>query len=444
MDETIIRLENVSKVYRLYHRQIDKVKELVNPFGRRKYHQNFYALNNISFEINRGDKVGVIGKNGSGKSTLLKIITGVTTPTSGKVFVQGKISALLELGSGFNPDYTGMENIYFNGAILGFAKAEIDTKLEDILAFADIGDYIRQPVKIYSSGMFVRLAFAVAISVEPEILVIDEALSVGDMHFQAKCLLKIQQMMDNGVTVFFVSHRVDTVRALFSKCLYLNEGMVKAFGPSSEVIDLYIRDTRQRINDSSRNLDVKNEFDKRFSLLESESYEPANTFKDNPEFKKRVADFRIGTDEVQITEVELLDVNGELVTEAEFDQEVTVRVYLICNKDITFDVSYWIRNNKNIAVIGSSLRIEKEKLIAGKTNDKLIIDFSTKIPIKKGDYNIAFSIFDGNFTVRCIEKIDNAYFFSVHERVPWKIISSVYCKNRISIFKTNEGGLNSF
>jgi ABC-type polysaccharide/polyol phosphate transport system ATPase subunit len=444
MTDTVIKLENISKVYHIYRGQLDRIKEFINPFKKQKYYKNFYALNDISFEVKRGDKVAIIGKNGSGKSTLLKIITGVTTPTSGKIFVRGKISALLELGSGFNPDYTGMENIYFNGAILGFTKAEIDSRLEDILAFADIGDYVLQPVKTYSSGMFVRLAFAVAISVEPEILVIDEALSVGDMLFQAKCLVKIQQMMDKGVTIFFVSHRTDMVRALFSKCLYLEEGTIKAYGPSAEVVDQYLRDTRQRINDKLQILDIKNELDKRFSLLESESFELTDTFKENPEFKKKVADFRIGTDEVQITEVELLDQYGKLVTEAEFDQEVTVRLYLICKKDITFDVTYEIRNDKNISIIGSSLRIENENLIKGNNGDKLIINFSTKIPIRKGNYNITVSIFDGNQMDRCIEKIDNTYFFLVGEREAWKIITSVYCKNRVSFYKAIEGSLNPF
>ena len=175
-----IAVKNVTKIYRLYDKPIDRLKESLNPM-RKEYHKKFYALNQISFEVKKGETVGIIGTNGSGKSTILKIITGVLSPTTGEVEVVGTISALLELGAGFNMDYTGIENIYMNGTMMGFSRKEMDAKLNDILDFADIGDFVYQPVKTYSSGMFVRLAFALAINVEPEILIVDEALSVGDV-----------------------------------------------------------------------------------------------------------------------------------------------------------------------------------------------------------------------------------------------------------------------
>ena len=184
-----IKIKDLTKCYKIYNKPSDRLKESLDPF-RKKYHRDFFALNNVCFNVKRGETVGIIGKNGSGKSTLLKLITGVLTPTDGNIIVNGKISALLELGAGFNPEFTGIENIYMNGTIMGFSKVEMDKKLQDIIDFADIGDFINQPVKMYSSGMFARLAFAVAINIEPDILIVDEALSVGDVFFQNKCFKK--------------------------------------------------------------------------------------------------------------------------------------------------------------------------------------------------------------------------------------------------------------
>jgi len=186
MSEPVIRVSNISKVYKLYDNPVSRLKESLHPF-KKKYHRDFYALNDVTFEVKRGESIGIIGKNGSGKSTLLKILTGVLTPTFGSVTVNGKVSSLLELGAGFNPEMTGVENVYFNGTVLGFSKHEMDAKLNDILSFADIGNFVNQPIKTYSSGMLVRLSFAAAINIDPDILVIDEALAVGDFFFRQKC-----------------------------------------------------------------------------------------------------------------------------------------------------------------------------------------------------------------------------------------------------------------
>ncbi|MCC2625503.1 MAG: transporter family protein [Burkholderiales bacterium] len=240
MDSNLaIKVENVSKVYKLYSAPIDRLKESLSP-SKKKYHKDFYALNNVNFKINKGDMVGVIGKNGSGKSTLLKIITGVLTQTSGEVIISGKVAALLELGAGFNPEYTGIENIYFQGNLMGYSREEISNKVEFITNFADIGDFIYQPVKNYSSGMFARLAFAVAINVEPDILIVDEALAVGDMVFQAKCMTRMRQMMESGVTILFVSHDTSSVKSLCKKAIYLEGGCIKEFGDAAKVVGKYI------------------------------------------------------------------------------------------------------------------------------------------------------------------------------------------------------------
>ena len=194
--ENAITVNDVTKIYRMYDKPIDRLKESLHP-RHKEYHKKFYALNKISFQVKKGETVGIIGTNGSGKSTILKIITGVLSPTTGSVEVEGNISALLELGAGFNSDYTGIENIYMNGTMMGFSRKEMDEKLQDILDFADIGDFVYQPVKTYSSGMFVRLAFALAINVEPEILIVDEALSVGDVFFQSKCYRRMEEIRES-------------------------------------------------------------------------------------------------------------------------------------------------------------------------------------------------------------------------------------------------------
>jgi len=237
-DHVAIKISNLSKIYRLYNNPLDRLKESIHPF-KKKYHREFYALRDISFEVNRGATVGIIGKNGSGKSTLLKIITGILTPTEGNVKIDGKISALLELGSGFNPELTGIENIYFNGTIMGYRKEEIDRKLEDIVSFADIGDFIRQPVKTYSSGMYIRLAFAVAINVDPEILIIDEALAVGDAAFQIKCINRIRKFKETGKTLIFVSHDPGAVKTLCNHAYLLDRGQIIDEGLPDKVFDCY-------------------------------------------------------------------------------------------------------------------------------------------------------------------------------------------------------------
>ena len=239
MSANAITVKDVTKVYRLYDKPIDRLKESLS-LTHKSYHKDFYALNGLSFNVEKGQTVGIIGTNGSGKSTILKIITGVLTPTTGQVDVEGKISALLELGAGFNMDYTGIENIYMNGTMMGYSRKEMDEKLQDILDFADIGDFVYQPVKTYSSGMFVRLAFALNINVEPEILIVDEVLAVGDAAFQEKCQERMHHMLENGTTLLFVSHTMATVRQLCDHAIWLNKGDVVMQGEAEGVCNAYM------------------------------------------------------------------------------------------------------------------------------------------------------------------------------------------------------------
>lgn len=233
MEEIAIDIQNLSKVYKLYEKPIDRLKETLS-LTKKSYHKDFYALNNINLQIKKGETVGIIGKNGAGKSTLLKIITGVLSPSSGSVKIYGRISSLLELGAGFNPEYSGIENIYLNGTIMGMSKEEVDERIQDILAFADIGDYIYQPVKTYSSGMYVRLAFSVAINVNPDVLIVDEALAVGDARFQLKCFKKLEEIKKQGTTILYVSHDIEQVKSFCSRSILIDDGLILYQGSPKE------------------------------------------------------------------------------------------------------------------------------------------------------------------------------------------------------------------
>jgi len=233
-----IQLEHVSKAYKLYHHPGDRLKEALHP-GRRKYHQDFFALRDLSFAVQPGETIGIIGRNGSGKSTLLKLIAGILTPTAGTVNAIGKVAALLELGAGFNPELTGLDNFYFNGILLGHSRREMAARREAVIAFADIGDYMDQPVKHYSSGMFVRLAFAVAIHVDPDILIVDEALAVGDLNFQARCFRKLDEFRSAGKTILLVTHVLDSVLRYCSRTMVLDKGRLVVAADPKKAVDVY-------------------------------------------------------------------------------------------------------------------------------------------------------------------------------------------------------------
>jgi lipopolysaccharide transport system ATP-binding protein len=246
MSDFAINAQNISKYYKLYNSPADRLKEALSPTGK-AYHKKYYALRDINLSVKKGELLGIVGKNGCGKSTLLKIISGVLTPDSGNVRINGKLSALLELGSGFNPEFTGLQNIYFYGVILGFKREEIDLIVDDILSFADIGEYINQPIKTYSSGMKARLSFSVATVIEPEILILDEILSVGDALFRRKCTARMQTMMNSGCTVLLVSHSEESINRLCTKAVYIRDGEIVLSGLPKHVTKFYLK-----VSDSSR------------------------------------------------------------------------------------------------------------------------------------------------------------------------------------------------
>lgn len=240
--DAVIQVRNVAKCYQIYEKPHHRLMQMLLASTGKTFYREFWALRDISFEIPRGKILGILGKNGAGKSTLLQMICGTLSPSAGEIQVNGRVAALLELGSGFNPEFTGVENIYMNGQILGLSKEQIDAKMADILEFADIGDFVHQPVKTYSSGMFARLAFSVVIHVEPDVLIVDEALSVGDAWFQHKSMARMRKLMESGCTVLFVSHSIDAVRALCDEAIWLEKGMVKMHGDVTEVTNAYMND----------------------------------------------------------------------------------------------------------------------------------------------------------------------------------------------------------
>ena len=241
--DVAVLVKNLTKTYRIFGGAGDRIKQALT-LGRKHFHDQFTALRDVSFEIRKGEAVGIIGRNGSGKSTLLQLVCGILKPTSGFVEVNGRISALLELGSGFNPEFTGRENVYFQGAVMGFTKAEMDARFGDIVAFADIGDSLDQPVRTYSTGMYVRLAFSVQIMSAPDILIIDEALSVGDFFFQQKCFSRIRELCEKGVTLLFVSHDTSTVRDLCTRAIYLKNGQLIYTGDTRLALQHYFSEMR--------------------------------------------------------------------------------------------------------------------------------------------------------------------------------------------------------
>lgn len=438
MKDISIIVENVSKIYKIYDKPIQRLKESLTPYSKKKYFREHFALDNINISINKGDTIGIIGKNGSGKSTLLKLITGVLNPTTGKIYTNGKIAALLELGAGFNPEYTGIENIFLNGLMMGFSKEEMNDKLEDIVKFADIGEFIYQPVKTYSSGMFARLAFSVAINVEPNILIVDEALSVGDMYFQAKCITKMKEMFSSGITVLFVTHDTNAIKTLCEKTLLLDHGRMIAFGPSEEVVDLYAKKIREEMTILNNKL-IKEDgtIEKSFSL-DNLTETRKICFKENEDFRRRIAYYRQGTQDVVLTDIEILNNKNEKIEIVKFNEEIKIKMYIKYSKDCTVCVGYHIRDNKNIEILGSNTLIENIGELKGKQGDRIIVEFKTKVPLIEGLYNLSTVISTATIHNRAavfVDYTENACFFNVAENEEYKIWNKVYIKNNIEIYK---------
>ena len=377
MKELAIEVKNIKKEYRLYDKPSLRVKEALSIRGK-KYHQVFSALKDISFQVEKGEMLGIIGKNGAGKSTLLKIITGVLTPTSGEIKINGKVSALLELGAGFNPEYTGIENIYLNGSMIGFTKQEMDMKLDDILTFADIGDFVYQPVKTYSSGMFARLAFAVAINVEPDILIVDEALSVGDVFFQAKCYKKLEDLKNSGKTILFVTHDMGSVIKYCNRAILINDGVIAAQGNPDEIVDLYKKVLVGQFDNNSDD-DQQSEKIQGVQPVEGETWKAYMLINPNCQIygdkRAEIVDFGIFDEHEAI--------NNTVRKMREFTIKMKVHFYETISNPI---FAFSIKDTKGTEITGTNTIIEKTETGTVKAGEEIIIEFKQIMRLQGGQY----------------------------------------------------------
>ena len=388
-----IKVENITKIYKLYDKPIDRLKESLSP-GKKEYHKDFYALNELSFHVEKGQTVGIIGTNGSGKSTILKIITGVLTPTTGQVEVNGKISALLELGAGFNMDYTGIENIYMNGTMMGYSKKEMDEKLQDILELAEIGDFVYQPVKTYSSGMFVRLAFALAINVEPEILIVDEALSVGDVFFQSKCYRRMEEIRQRGTTILMVTHDMGSIIKYCDKVVLLNKGNFVAEGSAGHMVDLY----KKILAGQMESLDAE--------LAEEKDGAAGNNGRTDLEMTDFSADASLmktkltinanrteyGDGRAEIYDLGLFDGRGNLTNLLIKGEMFTIRECIRFHADIETPIfTYTIKDKKGTDLTGTNTMFEGTDIRPVKSGDEYQVEFTQKMTLQGGEYLLSMS-----------------------------------------------------
>ena len=394
-----VELQGVSKSYSIYESPGDRLKELVT-FNRLKRHQDFWALHDLSFEARRGETFCVIGENGSGKSTLLQMIAGILQPTSGSVTVNGRVSALLELGAGFNPEFSGRDNVYLNGSILGFSTKQIDQRYRGIEEFAEIGDFINQPVKTYSSGMVVRLAFAVAINVDPEILLVDEALAVGDLYFRQRCMRKVHELRARGITILFVSHAIADVKALGDRALWLDRGRMREMGETDRVAAKYLA---AMVEKDSAYLKLKGGPDG----------SPTRPTIHAPEVVERIPniDHRYGDGRAEILGIAVLDNHGEPVHLLEPSGRMIVRISVRARAGIAQPiVGFMMRNQLGVDFSGTNTTREGYELPAMAAGDTFTVDFHLELPeLYPSSFSFSPAIADGTLLgYTMCDWIDNA------------------------------------
>lgn len=388
MNNSIIEVKNLSKLYKLYDKPIDRMKESLS-LTRKKYHKEHYALKGVSFTVNKGETVGIIGTNGAGKSTLLKILTGVLNSTEGIVNVNGRISALLELGAGFNLEYTGIENIYLNGTMMGYSKEEIEEKIPSVLEFADIGEFVYQPVKTYSSGMFARLAFSVAINVEPEILIVDEALSVGDVFFQNKCFRKLEELKGKGVTILFVSHDLNSIKQMCSKVLWIEKGQQLMYEESDIVCRSYFNEKlkKESIEVINKVEQIKLDSDYETGIINIEK-------KSLKKLEPKTSD--IISNQLEIISISMINSKNEITNILNAGEECKINIIIEAKQKIeNLIVGFVIENIKGIGVIGDNTYSKNKQNFSVDKDEVKCIEFKFYMPyLKKEEYilNVAVAV----------------------------------------------------
>ena len=394
-----IEVRGLSKSYPIYDSPLDRLKELLT-FNRLRFHRDFWALRDLDFEVRRGETFCIIGENGSGKSTLLQLVAGILRPTEGEIKVNGRVSALLELGSGFNPEFTGRDNVFLNGAILGFTTRQIEQKYREIEEFAEIGDFMNQPVKTYSSGMIVRLAFAVAIHVDPEILLVDEALAVGDIYFRQRCMRKVHELRSRGVTILFVSHSMGDVKAIGDRALWLDQGRIRELGPADAVVAKYLA---AMVEKDSAYLQLKKrpERDRTAGRIVA------------PEIVDRIPniDHRYGDGRAEVLGIAVLDEYGRPLQLLEPNSRIVVRISVRAKEEIPMPiVGFMLRNHLGIDFSGTNTAREGVELPPMLPGDIYTVDFHVDLPeLYPASFSFSPAIADGTLLhYRMCDWIDNA------------------------------------
>ncbi len=381
MSDIAISVKHLNKVYKLYRKPSDRLKETL---GFKVNVREHYALHDVSFDVHKGETVGIIGTNGSGKSTILKIITGVLNPTEGDLTVNGRISALLELGAGFNMEYTGLENVYLNGTMIGFSKEEIDAKLDDILSFADIGEFIHQPVKTYSSGMFVRLAFAVAINIEPEILIVDEALSVGDVFFQAKCYRKFEDFKQMGKTILFVSHDLGSISKYCDRVVLLNQGVKMDEGSPKAMVDLYKKLLVHQEEEAKEAAEAGKE-----ENVEEGPQILGDLWKDSLVTNPEVLEY--GEKQAEVVDFAIVDQHGRITNTIEKGSEFTIKMKVAFKETVDDPIfAYTLKDLKGTEITGTNTMFEKADVASQHAGDIREVSFTQRMDLQGGEYLISF------------------------------------------------------
>ena len=375
--DTAIKITNLTKIYKLYDRNRDRLKDSLGLSKKANYKEH-YALKNVDMEVKTGESVGIIGVNGSGKSTILKIITGVLNATSGDVQINGRISALLELGAGFNMEYTGLENVYLNGTMMGFTEKEIDERLQEILDFADIGEFINQPVKTYSSGMFVRLAFAVAINIDPEILIVDEALSVGDVFFQAKCYHKFEEFKKLGKTILFVSHDLTSIAKYCDRVILLNKGVKLAEGNPKDMVNMYKKLLVHQLDEETLE-DVSGK-----SAI-GEKSEDRSTWKNHFEINPTITDY--GEKQAEIVDFAIIDQYGAYSSIIEKGSVYQVKAKVRFHETVKNPIfTITIKNKQGTDITGTNTMFERIETGTVSAGEERIVTYEQKMNLQGGDY----------------------------------------------------------
>ena len=392
MSETMIKIKNLSKEYKMFAGKKDRLLETIFPNVVSR-HTTFKALDNLDLEIQKGEVVGILGKNGAGKSTLLKIVTGVVVPTSGNIEVKGKVSSLLELGAAFNPELTGIENIYQHGQVMGLTKEQIEERKEEIIEFADIGEHLYQPVKTYSSGMFARLAFACAINVEPDILIVDEVLSVGDMAFQLKCFKKFEQFKKEGKTILFVSHSVGDILKNCTRSVILKEGKKIYDGSVKDGVEKYKKimvglddsdDTENEEENQAKTLaEVK---ENKLDIKEKDTTIWKNSFVQNPNITE------YGDMRAEVIDYGMFDLKGRPINAFDNDELIILKSKIKFNEDVSDPIfTMTLKDFHGTTYTGTNTDVERVLTGKYKKGDIVIVEFKQKIPITAGKYTLSFS-----------------------------------------------------